>query len=319
MPAHVGRVYMTNTYAFANGSYDKDGKYTDLASGAGAFKAYNMGFALEYGVIDWITAAVQWAPGVNIWSDLDKSFASAGSTSSADINGMYDIFAGAKLQIVGEKAPVQSNMFRFAIAPGVKIPLSGQDFSTQYNNMKSNSEVTPINLDAHLFALGGRAYADYIFNKMFFFNLYSEYIYYPIEVDFSKYDLTSYGLYKAAPVATMVPTKVNLGYQLTLEAEPHFETMLSDGLQMSAGLPITYVMTPDVSFDRPINTALASYYDPNNYKGSSTLSLGPNLSVFFLKALLPVELKLSYSFPVYGVNSPATNSLTLQAKVYFKL
>jgi hypothetical protein len=122
MPAHVGRVYMTNTYAFANGSYDKDGKYTDFGSGNGAYKAYNMGFALEYGVTDWITGAVQWAPGWNVWSDMDISLSPL-STSKININGVYDIFVGAKLQIVGEKAPVQNSLFRFAVAPGVKIPL----------------------------------------------------------------------------------------------------------------------------------------------------------------------------------------------------
>jgi len=113
MPARVGRVYMTNSYAFANGEYDKDGNYDDYESGYGAFKLYNMGFAVEYGITDWITGAVQWAPGWNVWSDMDRT------GMDANINGLYDIFVGAKIQIVGEKAPVQNSMFRFAVAPGI--------------------------------------------------------------------------------------------------------------------------------------------------------------------------------------------------------
>ena len=296
MPAKVGRVYMTNTYAFANGSYDKDGKYTDYASGAGAFKAYNMGFALEYGVIDWVTAAIQWAPGVNVWSDMDKNL---GTTATANINGFYDIFAGAKFQIVGEKAPIKNSMIRFAVAPGVKIPLPAVNMQDQYNNILSSSATTVANMDKHLFALGGRGYFDYILNKMFFFNLYSEFIYYPLEGD----------LKDLSPTYHASTSKVAFGYKLTLEAEPHFEAMVADGLQFSAGLPITYVTTPDIKID---GTASAD-------SSTAVINLGPNASVFFLKALLPVELKLGYSFPVYAVNTPATNSLTLQAKVYFKL
>lgn len=322
MPARVGRVYMTNTYAFANGSFDANGTYSDYASGGGKFQAYNMGFALEYGVIDWITGAVQWAPGLVAWSNVDKniplppSFASY-STSTLNINGLYDIFAGAKFQIIGEKAPIANNMFRLAIAPGVKIPLTGPNFTDQWTNLTNGNNATVKNLDAHLFALGGRAYFDYILNKMFFFNLYSEYIYYPIDGKFKNLDPTSSLL--ATNYSALVPDNVNLGYKLTLEAEPHFETMVSDGIQFSAGLPITFITTPDISFDKSISTLLAGKYDPNSYKSSSTLSLGPNASFFFMKSLLPVELKLGYSFPVYGKNSPATNALTLQAKVYFKL
>jgi hypothetical protein len=147
--------------------------------------------------------------------------------------------------------------------------------------------------------LGGRAYFDYIINKMFFANLYSEFIYYTTEGDYKNTSPSNYAS----------TSKIAYGYELTLEAEPHFETLINQGLKFGAGLPITYVTTPNFKVDGT----------EQSNTGTTLLSLGPNASIFFLNTLLPVELKLGYSFPVYGKKSPATNALTLQAKVYFKL
>jgi hypothetical protein len=303
LPAHVGRVYVTNTYAFANGAYDQDGKYESFGSGEGAFKAYNLGFALEYGVNDWISAAIQWAPGWNVWSDYDAS-------ADANINGVYDIFVGAKIQILGEKAPLQGSRFRFAIAPGVKIPMPATDMEEQLENMSKGDSVTVTNLDKHLFALGGRLYFDYIINKMFFANLYSELVFYPIEGKYENDNFYNYfEVYMLKLMSQPYPEKISYGYKLTLEAEPHFETLIDKGLKMSAGLPITYITTPDIKVDG----------DKVDDTATASLTLGPNASVMFLNTLLPVELQLGYTFPIYGKNTPATQSLTLQAKVYFKL
>jgi hypothetical protein len=171
--------------------------------------------------------------------------------------------------------------------------------SDQYTNITKSDPATVANLDKHLFALGGRAYFDYIINKMFFANLYSEFIYYPTEGDYKDTSPSNY-------TSTL---KIAYGYKLTLEAEPHFETMINQGLKFGAGLPITYITTPNIKLG---GSEIAD-------SSTAVLNLGPNASVFFLNTIVPVELKLGYSFPVYGKNNPATNSLTLQAKVYFKL
>lgn len=295
LPAGVGRFYVTNTYAFANSSFDVDGNLNDIPAGGGAIKVYNLGLALEYGVTDWISAAIQWAPGVNLWTDRD---ATAGPfLSETNLAGMADIFAGAKLLIVGEKAPVQNSMFRFAIAPGVKIPLPGTDMEEQYQNILAGDPVTVAQADKHLFALGARAYFDYIINKMFFMNLYSEFTYYPLEGDVKDTSPSSY-----ASTATIA-----YGYQLVLEAEPHFDYML-DGAKLSAGLPVTYVMTPNYK----INDAEVAD------SGTSVLKIAPSVSALLTKTPLPLEFKLGYSLPIMGTNTMAVNSVTFQAKAYFK-
>lgn len=292
LPAGVGRFYVANTYAFANGAYDVDGEFAEYADGAGAFKVYNLGFALEYGVTDWISAAVQWAPGVNLWSEVDTPFA------DTNINGLSDIFVGAKILIVGEKAPVQNSQVRLAVAPGVKIPLPGVDMEDQLANIGAGDAATMSQADKHLFALGARFYFDYIINKLFFMNLYSEFTYYPVEGDQST----------TSPFATASTAKINYGYQLILEAEPHFDYMLDNGIRISAGLPVTYVMTP--------NTKVDDTEVPDS--ATSVLKLAPSVSAFLTRTPLPLEFKLGYSFPVMGVKVPATNAITFQAKAYFK-
>ena len=287
------RSYVANTYAFADSSFDLDGEKNDIPAGGGAIKVYNLGLALEYGVTDWISAAVQWAPGVNLWSERD---ALAGA-SETNLSGLADIFAGAKIQIIGAKAPVENSVIRFAIAPGVKIPLPGIDMEEQFNNILAGDPVTVAQADKHLFALGARAYFDYVINKMFFMNLYSEFTYYPIEGDVKDTSPTSYAS----------TSSIAYGYQLVMEAEPHFEYMM-DSIRISAGLPITYVMTPNYSVN---DTEVAD-------TATSVLKLAPSISALLTKTPLPLEFKLGYSFPIMGNNTMAVNSITFQAKAYFK-
>lgn len=303
LPAGVGRFYVANTYAFANGAYDLDGEFDEYADGAGAFKVYNLGLALEYGITDWISAAAQWAPGVNLWSEVDIT------GKDYNLNGLSDIFVGAKIQIVGENAPVQSSALRFAIAPGVKIPLPGVDMEEQAENSGAGDATTVQQADKHVLAVGARAYFDYIINKLFYMNLYSEFTYYPIEVDFDEVSLTNYGTVAFLKAMSLpYSEKIAYSYQLVLEAEPHFDYMLDNGIRISAGFPVTYVMTPNIKVDG----------DEVDDSATSVLKLAPSVTAFLTRAPLPLEFKLGYSFPVMGVNAPGTNAITFQAKAYFK-
>jgi hypothetical protein len=78
MPKQVGRFYVAPTLAFAPGAFDEDGEYEVYDSGEGSLRAFNLGFALEYGINDWISGAIQWAPGVTVWSDVDTKIPLSG-------------------------------------------------------------------------------------------------------------------------------------------------------------------------------------------------------------------------------------------------
>jgi hypothetical protein len=317
MPGRVGRIYAAPTFAFANGKFDGDGEYQEYGDGEGALKAINLGFAAEYGIIDWITAAVQWAPGWTPWSDVDMA-------GDVNVNGLADIFAGAKIQIIGENAPVKTSRFRLALAPGVKIPLPGPDFEEEARKMGSGDTATAGSQDKHVFGAGVRGYFDYIVNEYFFINLYSEFIYFPIKGDAKKAGLNEYGTIATAATIFGLPgipdAKVNYGYDLTFELEPVFTLPLAQGISFSAGLPVNYKLTPGKKYDVDVPDNLKSTFTDALETGNTYIfSLKPNASVFFSGLKLPAEFKLSYSIPILGKNERATHSVTLQAKLYFRI
>ena len=75
-------------------------------------------------MIDWISAAVQWAPGWNVWSATKNG---TPPYNKLQVNGPYNVFTGAKIQIIGPKAPVANEKIRLAAAAGVKIPVKAPD------------------------------------------------------------------------------------------------------------------------------------------------------------------------------------------------
>jgi hypothetical protein len=310
MPAKVIRTYITGAYASISKAYDNDGKAQDLPLGIKSISVINLGAAVEYGINDWITGAVQWAPGYNVYSKFDVS----APFDKASLAGAADIFVGAKIQIVGPKAPVQNESIRFALAPGVKVPLSKPDFAKEAAKVGTDTFLmSPA--DKLSLGVGGRAYLDYILNEMFFFNLYSEFIYYPTAVKFVDASLLDYSTVLGLRGGYSDPTydpSFKYGYDLTLEFEPHFSTMISDGLQLSAGVPITYSMAPALSVSGDTHAGFGGQ------EASNILTLGPNASLFFQKTFLPIEIKAGYTLPLLGKNSNVTDTVVLQLKAYAK-
>jgi len=295
LPKGVLRTYLTTAYAFGDQKYDADGEKVDSMD----LKALNVGFAMEYGVNDWITAAAQWAPGWTLWSKTDVGFSPLPYTSDVKVNGLYDLFLGAKLQIVGPKAPVASQKFRVAVAPGVKIPMPDADWDEQVDNLSAGDDVVLSSADKHAFGIGARAYCDYVINEMFFMNLYSEFIKY-----FERKDAEGISVF---PLGT-TKQDIAYGYDLTLEFEPHFELPLANSAKFSASLPLTYKMTPEIEYD---GTAKAD-------SDTTSLSLTPSVSYFFLAGALPFEAKLGYAVPLMGTNTTALNRVVFQFKSYLK-
>lgn len=289
LPAGVIRITTAFSYAMGDQEFDVDGEAQDLDD---AISAMNIGFALEYGINDWISAAFQWAPGYTFSSEIGDT--------DAKLNGAYDIFAGAKIQIVGPKALVPHESFRFAVAPGVKIPLPGADFEEEVDNVMAGDEFIAQDADKHALGLGTRLYADYVVNKMFFVNLYSEFIYYLEKADAQFMAFTPFPVVAEADIA--------YGYDLKFELDPHFEYMVSDGMRFSASLPVTYSMSPDMEING----------EKVDDSASNLLSVGPNASMFFMKSVVPFELKLAYILPVMGTNETKMSAFSLQGKVYLK-
>ena len=273
MPGRVGRFYLAPVFAFVPGAFDSDGTYHSFGAHASVF---NLGLALEFGVIDWITAAVQWAPGWTSSSNLQVLTAGALPFMPTNMNDVADLLVGAKIQIIGENAPVKAKAVRFALTPGVSIPLPGQDYEKEVEKIADNTAIlmgapgdlvgiTVKNMDRHVLGVGGRVYFDWVISDKFFLNLYNETFIYPVKKDLAN-DGIDFAAIKgrikqeaflaagAAGVAMVQPLlddftgEVNYKYKLTFEMEPVFTTPLSEGTSLTVGLPITYVFNPAAEY-----------------------------------------------------------------------
>jgi hypothetical protein len=323
MPKRVGRFYIAPAFAFAPGAFDKDGKYETYKGGKGFLRAFNLGFAFEYGINDWISGAVQWAPGATVWSDVDMKIM---SSDTINTNGLADIFVGAKLQLAGEKAPLKTSLFRFSIAPGVKIPLPGPNYHDQYKNMARGDPVTAANQDKHVLGLGFRSYFDYLINERFTVNLYLEFLGYPVKGRMKEAGIQEYLI--AAGIDSLPNNAISYGdlaygYDLTFEIEPSYALPLSPGITLTAGLPLNYKTGPgkdyDIQFDRAdtMFAAMKSFIDDN--EGTTGLfSLRPQVTIFFTHFKLPTEFRLSCTAPLAGLRQRALHSVTLQTRFYFR-
>jgi hypothetical protein len=303
LPKSVIRLYAVPSYAFGSQSFDGDGEKIDYASGDYSF--FNLGGAFEYGVTDWISAALQWAPGANLYSDF-------ADFEQQHAEGPFELFAGAKIQIVGPAAPVQSDSIRFALAPGVMIPMNfSYDVAEEAANYVSTltfigsagaaGSLQDFNADPanSTLGLGGRFYLDYLATDFFFINLYSEFIKY-LEKDADK---------DFAASAAGSTLGVNYGFKLTSEMDFNFTKQINDGMSMSGGLPVGFVYNPETTYgDAEADSENASY----------TMYINPDVSVFVYSLPLPLEFQLSYKVPLMGQNSIASSTLTFQIKAYMK-
>ena len=310
LPKGVLRTYIVPVYSFATGQYDADGEKVDLDfSGATIDKAalFNLGGAIEYGANDWISAAVQWTPGYTFSTTFEGDNA---LLDDANAKGPAEVFIGAKFQIVGPKAPVQNNMFRVSAATGVMLP-TAFNYDPAEEAGKIGTEEFNIGVTKNATGLGARFYADYVINDMFFFNLYSQFKYL-LPVDAEK---TNYSNYATAAALGVADKQVDYGYELTLEAEPHFNTMVTDGVELSVGVPVTYVTAPAPKYD---GDALEDVNPLVDDTSSNSLYVKPSVSTFFMKLPVPMEFKVGYELPLMGKNVQARNNVVFQIKSYMK-
>lgn len=170
------------------------------------------------------------------------------------------------------------------------------------------NSVTVANADKQAIGVGGRLFADCVFSKAFFLNLYSEIIYYPGTVAFKDTSFQDYANYAAS--GNIYNPNVGYGYDLTLEVEPHYAFDLSSDNTFEASLPFTFTHSPDLTYDGAVQT--------DTY--ASLLVVRPTLDLFLMKSPIPfpVEFKLAYSLPLVGWNTMASNAVIFVMRVYLK-
>ena len=342
MPLRTGRLSLAPSFTYGQKSFDDEGTRQD----ADTLKAFNFGAALEFGILSWITGAVQWAPGINAWSNVDTqvplpSDPSGATMSTSDIRvfDVGDLFVGAKIQLFGKDAPLKSDKIRLAFAPGVKIPLPGPDYEEQYNNADKGDKVTAANMDNHVLGLGLRSYLDYIVNDKFFINFYNEIIYYPVKGKLTKAGYTEYALTRgmnslnAMAAGASLPEiftydKVDFGADITFEIEPVFSTPIG-GVLFSASIPITYKMGTGKTYDVTYNPTGVSALDvpasgidqafQNMTDMTHSLSVTPGVAFMFYKWKMPFEFEVDYKAPIWGMGTKANHTFIFKTKAFFKI
>jgi hypothetical protein len=306
LPARVGRVYIAPTYTFSTGRWDGT-KFDRYGSGEGAMKAFNLGFAAEFGILDWMTLAARWAPGWNVASSVDQAsnpmLALMGiPKSDYNVNGVADLQLGLKFLIVGNNAPVESSTMRFSVAPGFMIPLPGADFQDQTVNLMTGGNVTAANIDRHVFGFGARVNYDYVFNPSFYLGLCGEITFFPVKGSTGKTNLQEYQLVSPRQ-------NVDYGYELMFEVEPHYDRPIADGFVLGAGLPMTVTSSPAIKYGGHEGSV------GNHY----LFTMKPLVSMMFTKLPVPVQVEIDYTIPVSGKNEQAAHALTLLVKVFYAL
>ena len=336
MPVRVGRLYLAPSFIFGDQAFDNKG---NLKS-ANSLSMFNLGVVLEYGVISWISAAIQWAPGINIWSEVD-----AGLPVDTVINDMGDLFVGAKIQVMGSQAPIRTDDYRLAFAPGIKIPMPGPDFKKEMDE----DPMTVAKIDNHVLGLGLRTYFDYIINDKFFINFYNEIIYYPMPGKIKNHSPQAYGATLGmdsgnANVNEMAPgtgnlfdysNKVDYGYDLTFEVEGVYSHNIAENTPLSLSLALNYQTSPGAKFDYSYNKNHPILQHPVagpqfqegidsvnailDSKQSQLITIKPSVSLFFMDWGLPTEFKLTYFAPVWGMNEGANHTINFQVRAYFRI
>ena len=292
MPLRTGRLSLAPSFTSGFESFGDNGSRSD----SDTLKMFNFGAALEFGVTSWITGAVQWAPGINMYSKVNTQVPNPDNPSVMSSSGVRlldsgDLFVGAKVQIFGKEAPIKNDLFRLAFAPGLKIPLQVPDYKEQLDNARKGDRVTAGIIDNHALATGLRSYFDYIVNDKFFINLYNEVLFYTQKKDFnttgyqealigSLADQVNSGARKLAtnlnplleptagftlPDKVFDTGKVRYEYEVTIELEPTYSAPISKGVLFTASLPITYKTTPGKKYNYSYNADARAAYQ--NAKG----------------------------------------------------
>jgi len=286
LPKGVFRARVIPSYTTASEAFDADGKKADAGQ---EVKVMALSGAFELGIVDQVTFGVKWAPGYYLWSDVSTS-------DKAKMTGPADLEIGAKAQILGDQGFAKSDMLRLALSAGVIVPLDKYDGVEELANYLGGDDFRGQSTSyAQTFGFGGKLDADYVLNKMFFFNLHGELKYY-LKGDVS----SSIG----SPVI-----ETEYGLVMVGEFEPHAEFALGESASLNVGLPVTFT-------SNGANTYGGAEVDTS---AKQILTLGPSLSLMTKLGALPVEAQLQYSLPLLGKNEIAMSTLSLQLKLFGKI
>ena len=104
LPARAWRFYLIPAWTTVKANFDAGASRQAIAAGSGRMTAFNLGYAIEYGINPWLTTGIQWSPGTTLSSAFDFPAGDTQRRDLAHLNDAFDARAGFKLQLLGSKA-----------------------------------------------------------------------------------------------------------------------------------------------------------------------------------------------------------------------
>jgi hypothetical protein len=311
LPAHAWRFYLIPAWTTVKANFDAEGERQAIAAEAGRMKAFNLGYAIEYGINKWLTTGIQWSPGMTLSSNLDFPSPDAQRRDKARLDDAFDARAGFKLQLLGSPAKdpkratglFQNKSVRLALGVGIKFPLTAINWDREATNFFQGDPYLAQAADKHLVAPMVSLHGDYVFIRdskgELFVNLYSQYVPY---LSRGRYNETSLGRYLNPALAAV---EVDYGYDLLVEVEPRFDRwVIARTLRVGFYLPLRYKAAPATELD-----------DVSQHNPSYSLTVFPALDLFWLLPRFPIELKIGYQYNLAGKNSPQAHTFAIILRV----
>jgi hypothetical protein len=253
------------------------------------------------GVLDWLSAYIQWSPGWRPWSD----YAAADGTTDigsgilgfehANVNGFSDVALGAQFEIIGSSALIDSERFRLLWGPLLVIPTPDPDYENQIERAEDEEEWS-IDVSNHTFGLGTRLSADVVITRFFFFNISGDFTYH----------------FETRKKSYLSPTETRrtaFGYTLIAETEPNLVFDVDPGLRLGFGLPFRVRTTPPIKLDGEVQ----------DESDSLLLNLSPSVTLYLDAPVVPLQFDLSYTIPLAGRNVQSQHRVALQVTSDFSL
>jgi hypothetical protein len=251
---------------------------TEEAADSDKIFSLGWGYGVEGGIASWLDFQLLWDPGV--WGVINGNYAM-----------FSDLFVGVKTAIVGPGALVSKDWnIRLASAMGINIPV----YSVLLPKMTGKAAPSQ-----SLWGSVLRVYADFIVNRYFYFNFYGEGIFYPAQ--------RSNNMSFAEGVQLSPAGAVEHWLDITGEIGMHFEVPLEGrGITLKGGAPVRIFYAPW------LNAA------DSNATNQWRLTVGGYFGVFFTERgqREPLELILSYSAPIQGMNVAAVHRASFIIKIY---
>jgi hypothetical protein len=284
------RIRLIGGYGWLVSRFDDDGSRNRLDEGSGSARVVNLGLALEFGVIDWMTAGIGWIPGYNIWSRLDYQdppFFPAQPGSLATYNGPMDIQVILRFRIVGSGGLVPSDWVGVSLGPAGVLPMPFPDWDKHREKWQDAERYVLYPPDKHHWGYGGVVFVDSEPAAGVFLCLSGKFIEYIPRDEGRIYDTTT--------------VEVDHQFEIAAELEASYTWTLPEAQQAKVGCTLAYSFSPGDRIDGDSSGGA-------RYK----VRIQPYLGLENRIAGVPAELRIIYGADLLGRNEPSLGLVGLE-------